>query len=82
MNDTWADVDFDPFTGPIKAQNGTTMFSAGKRATIGDLFTDMTWFVDGVVGQIPVEGAASIDFFAIFLGIIALGAFQFSRRKK
>ena len=82
MNDTWADVDFDPFTGPIKAQNGTTMFAAGKRATIGDLFTDMTWFVDGVIGTIPEEGAASIDFFVIFLGIIALGAFQFSRRKK
>jgi simple sugar transport system substrate-binding protein len=82
MNDTWADVDFDPFTGPIKAQNGTVMISSGIRATIPELFTTMTWFVDGVIGEIPDEGAASIDFFAIFLGIIILGAFQFSRRKK
>lgn len=82
MNDTWADVDFDPFTGPIKAQNGTVMIKSGDRATIPELFSTMTWFVDGVIGTIPEEGAASIDFFVIFLGIIALGAFQFRRRKK
>ncbi|MFX0205668.1 MAG: BMP family ABC transporter substrate-binding protein [Candidatus Hodarchaeota archaeon] len=53
MNKTWADMDFDPFTGPISAQNGTVMLAAGERATIPELFTTMTWFVEGVIGTIP-----------------------------
>lgn len=42
---------FFPFTGPIYAQNGTEMFADGVKATIPDLFSDMDWFVDGVVGS-------------------------------
>ena len=42
---------FEPFTGPIKAQNGTEIFAAGVKATIPDLFTYMNWFVEGVIGS-------------------------------
>ncbi|PWI49407.1 BMP family ABC transporter substrate-binding protein [Candidatus Heimdallarchaeota archaeon B3_Heim] len=44
-------VTFDPFTGPIKAQNGTIMFADGVQATIPDLFAFMDWFVEGVIGS-------------------------------
>lgn len=43
-------VPFDPFTGPIKAQNGTIMIPAGLRATHDMLWT-INWFVDNVVGS-------------------------------
>ncbi|MFW9990816.1 MAG: BMP family ABC transporter substrate-binding protein [Candidatus Odinarchaeota archaeon] len=53
MNKTWDTVDFDPFTGPITAQNDTVMIVDGVRATIPELFSTMTWFVKGVIGTIP-----------------------------
>ena len=43
--------DFNPFTGPIYAQNGTLMFAEGIQATIPDLFSYMNWFVEGVIGN-------------------------------
>lgn len=43
-------VPFDPFTGPIKAQNGTVMIPAGARATHDELWS-MNWFVDNIVGS-------------------------------
>jgi simple sugar transport system substrate-binding protein len=84
MNKTYADA-FDPFTGPIKAQNGTEMFASGVRASIPDLFSDMTWFVDNVVGTIPgQETTASTppDLLAIPLAFFVAGAFQVIRKKK
>lgn len=43
---------FDPFTGPIKSQNGTVMIQAGARGTIVDLFTDkMSYFIDNIIGS-------------------------------
>jgi basic membrane protein A len=44
-------VTFDPFTGPINAQNGTQIWAAGEQATIPDLFAYMNWFVEGVIGN-------------------------------
>ncbi|MDW8326317.1 MAG: BMP family ABC transporter substrate-binding protein [Anaerolineales bacterium] len=43
---------FDPFTGPIRDQNGTEKLKAGQRATYLEL-TTIDWFVDGVTGTIP-----------------------------
>ena len=43
---------FDPFTGPIKDQDGTLRLEAGQRATYGELLT-IDWFVEGNVGTIP-----------------------------
>lgn len=43
---------FDPFTGPIKDQEGKIRIEAGRRGTHDELWT-MNWFVDNVVGKIP-----------------------------
>ncbi|MFW9929478.1 MAG: BMP family ABC transporter substrate-binding protein, partial [Candidatus Thorarchaeota archaeon] len=83
MNKTYASVDFDPFTGPIKARNGTVMFADGVRATIPQLFSDMNWFVEGVKGTLPNESqSAPVDFIGISLAFIAIGLFQLLRKKR
>ena len=43
---------FDPFTGPIKDQEGKIRIEAGRRGTHDELWT-MDWFVENVVGKIP-----------------------------
>jgi len=43
---------FDPFTGPIKDQDGNLRIEAGRRASHDELWT-MDWFVEGVVGKLP-----------------------------
>ncbi len=43
---------FDPFTGPIKDQNGKVKIPAGQRASHDELW-NMMWFVENVVGTIP-----------------------------
>lgn len=43
---------FDPFTGPIKDQEGVVRIEAGGRATHDELWT-LDWFVDGIVDKIP-----------------------------
>ncbi|MEM3506844.1 MAG: BMP family ABC transporter substrate-binding protein [Candidatus Bathyarchaeia archaeon] len=43
---------FDPFTGPIKDQDGKVRIEAGRRASHDELWT-MDWFVEGVIGTIP-----------------------------
>jgi simple sugar transport system substrate-binding protein len=46
-------VIFDPFTGPMNYQNGTTQWlAAGERADIGTLLS-IDWFVEGVIAAIP-----------------------------
>jgi simple sugar transport system substrate-binding protein len=45
-------VPFDPFTGPIRDQNGDIRIPEGQRATIEQLFTaQMNWFVDNIIGS-------------------------------
>ena len=44
-------VTFDPFTGPINAQNQTEIWASGVQATIPELFATMDWFVEGVIGD-------------------------------
>jgi len=43
---------FDPFTGPIKDQNGVVEILEGQRASHDTLWS-IQWFVDNVVGTIP-----------------------------
>jgi basic membrane protein A len=43
---------FDPFTGPIKDQDGVERVPAGQRLSLGELLV-MDWFVEGNVGTIP-----------------------------
>jgi len=80
MNHSWADVDFDPFTGPISANNGTVMFASGVRASISDLFSDMTWYVEGVI-----EGGtttAPVDSLGIIFGLFTVASIEIIRRRK
>ena len=49
-----ATVLFDPFTGPIKDQNGTLRLKAGERAN-HDMLWSVDWFVDNIVGEIPKQ---------------------------
>lgn len=43
---------FEPFTGPIKDQDGNVKLQAGQRATHDDLW-GMDWFVEGIPTKIP-----------------------------
>jgi len=43
---------FDPFTGPIKDQDGVERVKAGQRMSLGELLV-MDWFVEGNVGTVP-----------------------------
>lgn len=45
-------VPFDPFTGPIRDQNGVLRIPEGRRAS-HDLLWTIDWFVDNVVGTVP-----------------------------
>ena len=42
-----------PFTGPILAQDGSTLFAAGETPAYADVESKNTKFVEGVVGEIP-----------------------------
>lgn len=46
-------VVFDPFTGPIRDQNGNLRIPSGARAT-HDMLWEMDWFVDNVATPIPI----------------------------
>jgi simple sugar transport system substrate-binding protein len=43
---------FEPFTGPIKDQDGNMKLQAGQRVTHDDLWS-MNWFVEGITTKIP-----------------------------
>ena len=43
---------FEPFTGPIKDQDGNVKLQAGQRATRDDLW-GMDWLVEGITTKIP-----------------------------
>ena len=40
---------FDPFTGPIKDQEGTIRIEEGRRGTYSELW-NISWYVEGVIG--------------------------------
>ena len=44
-------VVFDPFTGPIKDQDGEVRIPEGTRGTYAELWT-IDWFVEGVIGSV------------------------------
>ena len=52
---TIADGKFHPFGGPVKGQDGSIKVPAGQVISEKELWT-MTWYVDGVEGQIPKSG--------------------------
>ncbi len=44
-------VSFDPFSGPIKDQDGVVRIPEGTQGTYADLWT-IDWFVEGVIGTV------------------------------
>lgn len=44
-------VSFDPFSGPIKDQDGVVRIPEGAQGTYADLWT-IDWFVEGVIGTV------------------------------
>ena len=44
-------VSFDPFSGPIKDQEGVVRIPEGAQGTYADLWT-IDWFVEGVIGTV------------------------------
>ena len=46
------DGSLEPFTGPIKNQNGEVVVADGTKMTDDEIW-NMNWFVEGVVGTIP-----------------------------
>ena len=44
-------VSFDPFSGPIKDQDGLVKIPEGAQGTYADLWT-IDWFVEGVIGTV------------------------------
>lgn len=45
---------FEPYTGPIYDNDGTLRFAEGQRGSHDDLWT-INWYVDNVVGSVPVS---------------------------
>lgn len=43
---------FDPFTGPIKDQEGKVRIGTGRRVSHDELWL-MDWFVENIVGKCP-----------------------------
>lgn len=46
-----SDEAFQPFTGPLKDQEGKVQIAEGQKATMGELL-QITWFIDSVVGSL------------------------------
>jgi basic membrane protein A len=46
------DSEFDPFSGPVRDQNGEVRIPEGEEASLEDLF-EMDYLVEGVVGKLP-----------------------------
>jgi basic membrane protein A and related proteins len=49
------DGEFEPFSGPVKDQNGEVRIPEGESASLDDLFS-MDYLVEGVVGKLPESG--------------------------
>ena len=62
---TWNETGKDALDGPIYAQNGDLVLANRKKFPPGYAYTEMDWFVQGIVGEAPgtppeaVEGAGA-----------------------
>ncbi len=50
---TWNETGKDALDGPVRAQNGDLVLANRKKFSSGYVYTDMDWFVYGVVGEAP-----------------------------
>lgn len=58
---TWNETVKDAFDGPVYAQNGDLVLAKGDKFPKGYIFTDMDWFVEGVVGEAPGEPPDKVE---------------------
>ena len=58
---TWNETVKDTFDGPVYAQNGDLVLAKGDKFPKGYIFTDMDWFVEGVVGDAPGEPPEKVE---------------------
>ncbi len=58
---TWNETVKDSFDGPVYAQNGDLVLAKGDKFPKGYIFTDMDWFVEGVVGEAPGDPPAKVE---------------------
>ena len=58
---TWNETVKDAFDGPVYAQNGDLVLAKGDRFPQGYIYSDMDWFVEGVVGEAPGDPPAKVE---------------------
>ena len=58
---TWNETVKDTFDGPVYAQNGDLVLAKGDKFPKGYIFTDMDWFVEGVVGDAPGDPPEKVE---------------------
>ncbi len=58
---TWNETAKDALDGPIYSQNGDLLLAKNKKFPKGYIYTDMDWFVQGVVGEAPGEPPETVE---------------------
>ena len=58
---TWNETAKDAFDGPVYAQNGDLVLAKGKKFPKDYIYTDMDWFVKGIVGDAPGEPPEKVE---------------------
>ncbi len=58
---TWNETVKDSFDGPVYAQNGDLVLAKGDKFPKGYIFTDMNWFVEGIVGEAPGQPPPKVE---------------------
>ena len=58
---TWNETVKDAFDGPVYAQTGDLVLAKGDKFPKGYIYTDMDWFVEGVVGEAPGEPPPKVE---------------------
>ena len=58
---TWDETNKDALDGPIYTQNDDLVLEKNKKFPAGYIYTDMDWFVQGVVGEAPGDPPETVE---------------------
>ena len=58
---TWNETNKDALDGPLYSQAGDLLLEKNKKFPKGYLYTDMDWFVQGVIGEAPGEPPPTVE---------------------
>ena len=58
---TWNETNKDALDGPLYSQAGDLLLEKNKKFPKGYLYTDMDWFVQGVVGEAPGQPPPTVE---------------------